>query len=264
MKQIRKKHPVQKKTTKLQTKPIDWEAVRVLAIELGAREAARRLGIKESTVLSRASRDKWNLPRRKGGATLKSADAITLRSKPGDVLIASHKELEDGTKTALMQTLHKASQAVAARKDSLDITNMAQFRDACLSAARMFGWDGKASVTYYGDDNRQVIVCDEAKRKQLIEQRQRLLEAESQGKVIELNGHKTEAAVTALPAPETHSDANVGAVDGIVAQNQSPAAQQDPIFQHMKSIGKAETWRGGQDSDQADPIRADAFPEYDI
>ena len=71
---------------------------------------------------------------------------------------------------------------------------MAQFRDACLSAARMFGWDGKPSITYYGDDNRTLVVCDEARRRELIEQRQRLLEAESQGKVIELNGHKAKAA----------------------------------------------------------------------
>jgi Putative ATPase subunit of terminase (gpP-like) len=177
---------MQKKTTKPQTKPpVDREAVRVLAIELGAREAARRLGLNPNTVLSWAKRYNWELPNRKGGATKASANAITLQSKPGDVLIASHKELEDGTKTALMQTLHKAAQAVA-RKDPLDISNMGQFRDACLSAARMFGWDGKPSVTYYGDDNRTVVVCDENRRKQLIEQRQRLLEAESSGKVIEV------------------------------------------------------------------------------
>jgi hypothetical protein len=101
---------MQKKTTKQPTKaPVDWEAVRVLAIELGAREAARRLGIKESTVLSRARRDKWNLPKRKGGVTLKNAAAITLQSKPGDVLIASHKELEGATKTGLMLTVAKAA-----------------------------------------------------------------------------------------------------------------------------------------------------------
>jgi len=147
----------------------------------------------------------------------------------------------------------KASQAVA-RKDPLDITNMAQFRDACLSAARMFGWDGNAqpSVTYYGDDNRTLVVCDEARRRELIEQRQRLLEAESHGKVIELNGkhdgeairRKTEAAApAALPAPEAQSSANVGAVDGIVARDQSPPAKQDPVFQRWESIGKAASWK---------------------
>jgi transposase-like protein len=40
-------------TTKSQTKPpVDREAVRVLAIELGAREAARRLRLNPNTVLS--------------------------------------------------------------------------------------------------------------------------------------------------------------------------------------------------------------------
>jgi len=53
---------MKEKITKPQAKPtVDREAVRVLAIELGAREAARRLGLKEGTVLSWASRYKWNL-----------------------------------------------------------------------------------------------------------------------------------------------------------------------------------------------------------
>ena len=122
-----------------------------------------------------------------------------------------------------------------------------------VSAARMFGWDGspQPSVTYYGDDNRQVIVCDEAKRKQLIEQRQRLLEAESQGKVIELNGkrdgeavgRKTEAtAPVTLLAPETQPDANVDTGNGTVTHDQGPVTQ-DPTFQHMASIGNAESWK---------------------
>jgi transposase-like protein len=47
-----------KKTTKPQTKPpVDREAVRILAIELGAREAARKLGLNENTVLSWARRE---------------------------------------------------------------------------------------------------------------------------------------------------------------------------------------------------------------
>jgi len=136
---------MQKKTTKPQTKSsADWEAVRVLAIELGAREAARRLGIKESTVLSRAKRDKWNLPKRRGGATLKSAGAITLQSKPGDVLIASHKELEGATKTGLMLTAAKAA-TIAAQKPPLDVSNTSQLRDLANSSSRIFGWNTKAA-----------------------------------------------------------------------------------------------------------------------
>jgi len=95
---------MQKKTTKPQSKPpVDREAVRVLAIELGAREAARKLGLNENTVLSWARRENWNLPKRTGGPK-----TIELQSKPGDVLIASHKQLEGATKTGLMLTAAKA------------------------------------------------------------------------------------------------------------------------------------------------------------
>jgi Putative ATPase subunit of terminase (gpP-like) len=166
--------------------PVDREAVRILAIELGAREAARRLGLNPNTVLSWAKRDNWELPNRKGGATKASANAITLQSKPGDVLIATHKELETKTKTALMQAVAKAAQ-LAAQKPAMDVSTTAQLRDLALTMAKLCGWDGNAqpSVNYYGDVNT-VVVCDENRRKQLIEQRQRLLEAESSGKVIEV------------------------------------------------------------------------------
>jgi hypothetical protein len=149
---------MQKKTKKPQGRPsVDWEAVRVLAIELGAREAARRLGIKESTVLSRAKRDKWNLPKRRGGATLKSAAAITLQSKPGDVLIASHKELEGATKTGLMLTAAKAA-TKAAQNPPLVVSNTSQFRDLANSSSRIFGWNTKAgSQTQFN----QVVISQE-------------------------------------------------------------------------------------------------------
>jgi hypothetical protein len=149
-----------KKTTKSETKPIDWEAVRVLAIELGAREAARRLGIKESTVLSRARRDRWNLPKRKGGATLKKASAITLQSKPGDVLIATHKELEGTTKTGLMLTAAKAA-TKATQNPPLEVANTSQFRDLANSSSRIFGWNTKAGPQ---TQFNQVVISQEQLR----------------------------------------------------------------------------------------------------
>jgi Putative ATPase subunit of terminase (gpP-like) len=146
-----------KKTTKPQTKPpVDREAVRVLAIELGAREAARRLGLNPNTVLSWAKRYNWNLPKRKGGATLKSAAAITLQSKPGDVLIASHKELEGATKTGLMLTAAKAA-TKAAQNPPLDVSSTSQFRDLATSSGRIFGWNAKAGPQTFN----QVVISQE-------------------------------------------------------------------------------------------------------
>ena len=147
-----------KKTTKPQAKPTDWEAVRMLAIELGARETARRLGLKESTVLSRARRDEWNLPKRKGGATLKSADAITLQSRPGNVLLTAHKELEGRTKTGLAQATAKASEHAAKQDGATNLNCSGKLRDLASAAARIFGWDanGTSAVTL-----NQVVVSQE-------------------------------------------------------------------------------------------------------
>ena len=232
-----------------QTKPtVDREAVRVLAIELGAREAARRLGIKESTVLSWAKRNHWKLPRRKGGGTGKNA--ISLAIKPGDALIAAHEELEDTTKTALMQTLSKAAQKVAT-KEALDVSNTAQLRDICLAAARMFGWDGdKAIVTVHAD--KAVIVCDEGRLNEIREQRQRLL-AGAEKRVP----CRTVEVVTAA-SQETQPKGNVSAGNDAVAQDQEP----DPFYQHMQAIGKGESLRTGKGSEQFNqpPVVTDYMP----
>ena len=58
------------------------EAVHMLAISIGAREAARRLRIKESTLLSWSHRLKWRLPRHKVGRP-----PLDLKVSPGDVLL---------------------------------------------------------------------------------------------------------------------------------------------------------------------------------
>jgi hypothetical protein len=69
--------------TTTQTKPrISREAVHMLALSIGAREAARRLGIKESTLLSWSHRLKWKLPRHKVGRP-----PLELKVSPGDVLL---------------------------------------------------------------------------------------------------------------------------------------------------------------------------------
>jgi hypothetical protein len=69
--------------TKSQTKPpVSREAVQILALSIGAREAARRLGMKESTLLSWSHRLKWKLPRHKVGRP-----PLDLKVSPGDVLL---------------------------------------------------------------------------------------------------------------------------------------------------------------------------------
>jgi hypothetical protein len=174
------------------------------------------------------------------------------------VLLATHEELGERSRTAILQAGTAAAEQARDRAVPLPVNDVQQFAQLTGALARVLGWgnDSRPSVNYYGDVNT-VVVCDEAKRKQLIEQRQRLLEQESQGKVIELNGkrdgeavgRKTAAAASViLPAEETQPGANVGAGNDIVARNQRPTAKQDPLSQWRDSVGRAASWRSEQEN----------------
>jgi Putative ATPase subunit of terminase (gpP-like) len=131
---------MQNEITKPQTKPpIDRESVRVLAIELGAREAARRLGLNEDTVCSWARRYKWQLPQRKSGRPCTDL-ASTMHTQPGDILLAEQKSLEAKTKTGLSRAVAKAAEH-ASTKPPLEVTSTAQLRDLAAAASRVFAWN---------------------------------------------------------------------------------------------------------------------------
>jgi hypothetical protein len=57
------------------------------------------------------------------------------------VLIATHKELEERTKSGLARATVRAAEAAANAAEPLEISNTAQLRDLAASAARVFGWD---------------------------------------------------------------------------------------------------------------------------
>jgi Putative ATPase subunit of terminase (gpP-like) len=131
------------KITKPQAKPtVDREAVRVLAIELGAREAARRLGLKEGTVLSWASRYKWNLTSQRNVGR-PAISAIELQSKPGDVLIAEHQRLEGQTRTGLSKAAATAAEHAGEMQGNEVLSQSKKLRDITHLASKVFGWDKK-------------------------------------------------------------------------------------------------------------------------
>jgi hypothetical protein len=100
----------EKQTTKRQIQlPVDREGVRLLAIELGASAAARKLGLSPNTVRSWAKRYNWSLPARAGRPAIVPATDL---QRPGDVLLQEHKALEETTRTALMQIVAKSAQSL--------------------------------------------------------------------------------------------------------------------------------------------------------
>jgi hypothetical protein len=207
--------------------PINKEAFKMLAIEIGLNEAARRLGIPVPTAKSWARRGKWNLPRRKGGGVSRSLPA-SIASSPhpiADALDASHKELENATKTALMQALTKAAKAVAG-KEALDVSNTTQLRDVCLAAARIFGWQGDSPVNV--EVNNQVgVVVTEEKRRELQEKLRAIQEDDN-------NSENLSPAPTTLPLPQKQLQASVGAGNALSG---APRTAQTTISPSMKSLG---------------------------
>jgi hypothetical protein len=124
---------------KNQSKTVNKEAFRMLAVEIGLNEACRKLDVPIPTGKSWARRGGWKLPKRPGGRPGRTLSASSLHPV-AEALVETHKELETKTKTALMQTTAKAA-VTAAQKPALDVPNTSQLRDLAQSAARIFGWD---------------------------------------------------------------------------------------------------------------------------
>ena len=147
---------MQKETTKPQIQPpVDRESVRLLAIELGVREAARRCGLSEDRVRKWSSRYKWLEQR----APKQQEAAVTVVTKPGDVLIASHKELEQRTKSGLARATARAAESAANAAEPLPVSNTAQLRDLAASAARVFGWHNNDKLA--AQLNQQFVLTQE-------------------------------------------------------------------------------------------------------
>jgi len=141
---------------KNQSKTVNKEAFRMLALEIGLNAACRKLDVPVPTGKSWARRGGWRLPKRPGGRPGRTLSASSLHPV-AEALVETHKELETKTKTGLMQTAAKAAEH-AAEKPPLDVSNTSQLRDLAHSAARIFGW-GEGGTTVHA--NQALIVTQE-------------------------------------------------------------------------------------------------------
>jgi hypothetical protein len=131
---------------------VNKEAFRMLALEIGLNAACRKLGVPIPTGKSWARRGRWQLPKRPGGRpgrTLTASSASSLHPI-ADALVATHKELEERTKSGLARATARAAEAAATAPEPLQVSNTAHLRDLAQSAARIFGWDSDkpAGSTY--------------------------------------------------------------------------------------------------------------------
>jgi predicted secreted protein len=158
-----------------------------------------------------------------------------------DALAQTHKELEQRGKGAIARASVKCAEA----NEALPLPDAQSLSQLANALGRVFQWsNGKGkTVTIHAD--KAVIVVDEARRSELIEQRRRLLEAEkpATGRTVEV------AAPATLPKQQAQSS-EAGARNSTVAQDQEPTVQQDPFYRHMEAIGKGESLRTGKGSEQ--------------
>jgi hypothetical protein len=142
---------------KNQSQTVNKEAFRMLAVEIGLNEACRKLDVPIPTGKSWARRGGWKLPKRSGGRPCRSLSASSL-NPIADALVATHKELEKRTKSALAQATVRAAEAAASAANPLPVSNTARLRDLAQSAARIFGW-GEGGVTV--NANQALVVTQE-------------------------------------------------------------------------------------------------------
>ncbi len=117
--------------------PVDREAVRLLAIQLGVREAARRTGLNESTVKSWSARHNWFAVSHHPNSEKSIASSA---SKPGDVLLQSISENIGKARAHLAKVVQESASKVKA----VTIESAKELRDLAATARDLGpGWEAR-------------------------------------------------------------------------------------------------------------------------
>jgi hypothetical protein len=158
--------------------PVNKEAFRMLATEVGLNEAARRLGVPIPTAKAWARRGGWKLPKRKGGRPQRSLPASSSSSLHpiADALDASREELLDTASTAILQAIAKTA-TEAAKKGALTVATVSELSQLANALARARGDQSQVNVAV---SNKVGVIVTPEKLEQLRERFRRLQEEQEQ------------------------------------------------------------------------------------
>lgn len=127
--------------------PIDWDDVKTLAVAIGVREAARRMGLPEETVKRRCSREKWLQPtqeqqqidavRAQVTAERLQRSGIAPRVPTAAEILAN---LGEDTRSKLAVGVNKGAQAVADMDGQEVLLSSQQVAQLTKAAATVHGW----------------------------------------------------------------------------------------------------------------------------
>jgi hypothetical protein len=138
--------------------PVNKEAFRMLAHEIGLNAACRKLDIPISTGKSWARRGRWNLTKRPGGRPGRALPASSASS-----LHPIAKALKDSLEESATETRSSLAQATAAAARNaaaatIPVCSTAHLKDLAATAARVFGWDQQQRA---GDTYNTLVVTQE-------------------------------------------------------------------------------------------------------
>lgn len=143
---------------------IDREAVRVLAVAIGARPAARQLGLNEDTVCSWAARFGWfadTQPRQPLPASMQPLASNASKS-PAVALQDVMSEMGGQTRLGIAKGLHSAAQTVASLPGESVLAQASDVASLAKSASLVHGWADQRNqsvrISIYSDNDPVIDV----------------------------------------------------------------------------------------------------------
>lgn len=126
---------------------VSWEAVRVLALAVGVREAARRCGISEEATMKRCQREGWlrdpiaaqaiqNASRNRSGLS-----AIRPQTSPSQAMAQELAALGGESRLALARTVRKAAKHSEGLDGAEILENAQNVKSVAQTASLVHGWD---------------------------------------------------------------------------------------------------------------------------
>jgi hypothetical protein len=137
------------------TRPlVNWEAVRVLAVAVGVREAARRLGISQEATMKRSQREAWlrdpearaanarlNSQRQSDAASQRLTMSATCpRMSPAAAMAGELAQLNGKTRLCHARAQAKVAEHVAERSGAENLDDAQKIKAAAQTANLIHGW----------------------------------------------------------------------------------------------------------------------------
>lgn len=132
---------------------IDWPSVRMLAITVGVREAARRMGINEYAVLKRSQREQWLATPE---ARIAAANSVRERSysalssavlTPAQAMAQELAGLGQKSRLSIARGLSKAAEHVETMDGQEVLIDAQNIKSTAQSLSLVHGWQNDKGTT---------------------------------------------------------------------------------------------------------------------